>query len=193
MKPETYKRAEFLVMIAITFILLNAEVSLCNITPEGMLIYSNVDEKKTLAGLSTFIVKVTVDKSAKKYGINEIEIYQLVKNKCIANGIKVEDVYTEHFPTLFFYIYALELQQGKDLQYISIFIPTLFRQFVTLNRESNIKTLAVTWQRYRLGIVKMESNIKSKHLNQVNGQIESALDEFLADFLNVNPELINQK
>ena len=142
------------------------------------------DEVESLRGLKGVYVLIdSLHPDIEADGLRENQIHTDVELKLRLAGIKVlnEVEYLMEKGKPYLYIRFNSFRHESGLHIINIGVG--LNQSVYLERDLNIKVYgAVTWDLYYTGTV------GAKNVNQIRDIIKDLVDEFINDYLSVNPK-----
>jgi len=147
-----------------------------------------LEQRDTLKGLVSFHVAIGIsDKGeSSKYGLTEGILRTDVERKLRTAGIKVLEDKEARLtsPRIVLGVFSVypEIPEGKSL--IAVTAVTIeVQQWVAIERTPSIRCVAATWSATRVGLVGL-----SLYKDTVRSAVKNMVDDFLNDYLAVNPK-----
>ena len=142
-----------------------------------------IEDRETLRGLKGFHVLVAELKDdIKQAGLTGSILKTDVELKFRKAGIRIltrdEALLTPGKPHLFVQVRAIKLKSPRGLFYLAL---VSFGQDAILSRNHSIQTSLVTWEDSFLGTT-------SEPLRSIREAVSDLVDEFMNDYLAVNPK-----
>jgi hypothetical protein len=139
-----------------------------------------LDDKETLRGIKSMIVIIEdIRAKAENAGINKDMIRKDVELKLRMAGIKVVPK-KEVSESSHLYVYTNIVKRGLAAFVFEVDIA--FKQIVFLKRKPDLSCYAVTWDKRSASVVS-----ETKMVRKVQDTVNHLVDEFIEDYLSVNP------